>query len=104
MPIPGHPHPQLPLAHGPAAVTRAERTPVPPWRATAVVLGVVVGGALVLQGLPRGQAATQVAGLAWAVRLAGHRSPAARLHAVLLVAAIVLIDVLRAVVPGSWLP
>ncbi len=104
MPVPGHPHPPRPLAHGPAAVTRAERTPVPPWRTTAVVLLFVIGGALLLQGMPRWQAATQVAGLAWSVRLAGHRSPAARAHAVLLVAAVVLIDVLRALVPGSWAP
>ena len=104
MPVPGHPHPPLPLAHDPAAVTRAERTPVSPWRATAVVLLVVVGGAVLLQGAARWQAATQVVGLAWSVRLAGHRSPAARLHALLLVATVVLIDVLRALVPGSWMP
>jgi len=104
MPVPGHPSTPLPLAHGPAAVTRAERTPVPPWRATAVVLLLVVAGALLLQGTPRWQAATQVAGLAWSVRLARHRSPVARQHGALLVAAVVLIDVLRALVPGAWLP
>jgi len=60
----------------------------------------VLMGALLLQGAPRWQAATQVAGLAWAVRLAGHRTPAARLHALLLVVAVVTIDLLGATLPG----
>lgn len=103
MPAPGRPLPTLPVAHGPAAVTRAERRPVAPWRATAAVGLLVVAGALLLQGAPRWLAATQVAGLAWAVRLAGHRAVAARVHALLLVVAVVLIDVLGTVLPGPWL-
>jgi uncharacterized membrane protein YidH (DUF202 family) len=103
MPAPSQPHPPLPVAHGPTAVTRTERSPVPPWRATAGVWLLVVGGALLLHGAPRWQAATQVAGLAWAVRLAGHRTPAARVQALVLVVVVVVIDVLGAVLPGPWL-
>ncbi len=103
MPAPSHPHPPLPLAHGPAAVTRAERRPVVPWRLTAVVWLLVVGGALLLGGAPRWQAATQVAGLAWAVRLAGHRTRAARAQALALVVVVVLIDMLGAALAGPWL-
>ena len=76
---------------------------MPPWRATAVVGLLVVTGALLLQGAPRWQAATQVAGLAWAVRLAGHRTRAARVQALLLVVMVVPIDMLGAALAGPWL-
>ena len=45
-----------------------------------------------------------MAGLAGSVRSAGNRSPAAYVHAVLLVVAVASIDVLRAPVPGSGPP
>ncbi len=104
MPVPSPTTPPLPIAHGPAAVRRFERRPVPPWRATALVWLLVGAGAVLLHGVPRWQAATQVAGLAWAVRLATHPSRTARLQAAALVGAVVLIDVLGAVAPGLWPP
>ncbi|MEJ2288680.1 MAG: hypothetical protein P8Y02_08555 [Deinococcales bacterium] len=59
---------------------------------------------MLLHGTLRWQAATQVAGLAWAVRLAGHPGRSARANAVALVLAVVLVDVLGAMVPGlRWL-
>lgn len=100
MPAPSRPSPPIPLAHGPAAVIRAERTPRAPWRGALAASLLVVAGAVCLHGDARWLAATQVAGLVWAARLAAHPSPPARGYAAWLVAAVVLADLIGAALPA----
>lgn len=99
MPAPEPPS-HLPLAHGPAALTRAERRPREPWPGALLASLLVVAGALALHGDVRWQAATQVAGLAWAARLSLHPLRSARLYAAALVAMVVLADLAGPLLTG----
>ena len=104
MPTPNSRPTLVPLAHDPVPVMRGDRRPRPAWREAAVAALLVVGGAVLLHGAMRWQAATQVAGLVGAGRLVGHPSRAGRIYAVALVAAVVMVDVLGAAVPGLRWP
>lgn len=86
--------------------TRASAGPQPDARSTpsrpelAVAWALLAAAVLSMAGPSRLQAALQIATLGWAARLTLHRSPRASLHAAVVIAGVIGIDVVAALIPG----
>ncbi len=66
----------------------------------AVAWALLAAAVLAMAGPSRLQAALQIATLGWAARLTLHRSPRASLHAAVVIAAVIAVDVAAATIPG----
>lgn len=84
----------------PAAVTIGQGPPALVWPEVVLAWSLVAAAALLLPASSRTLMAAQVVALVWAGRLTVHRNPVAGVHAILMIAAVVLTDVLAGSLPA----